>query len=542
MSIRRFLPKFDFPDIMQPLRRENSLVIFSLLSFYLLLVIRNSWISDDAMITFRVVENFLAGYGLGYNPFVRVQAFTHPLWMFTISLVYFLQRLFVSYSPNALYYITIFLSLLFSLLAVFLLLSRISSGSTLSMSLVVLILGLSGGFVDFSTSGLENPLTHFLLILFVLGYLVEKPNLLFLSFIGSLIMLNRLDAFVLVAPALIYSWWTSMEHKAGLVKVFVGFIPIMLWELFSIFYFGFPFPNTAYAKLSTGISGTLLAIQGLDYFLNSINWDPIILFSVGFAGVSLYLYRNIKLVFLFAGILLYLGYIVKIGGDFMSGRFMTSPLLLSVVIISNHVKVRKEILIGLGVTLLLGVFSLRSPLLSSNMVLYLPDYPIGDNNGISDQRLYYFGNPREDQFNGFVENGFRDTLLGSEFAGDKWYFTGFKKVVLAGALGKPGYQKGPNIYFIDEYALSDPLLARLPVLNKYWQIGHFRRDFPEGYFQTLETGKNKITDPDLSLYYSRLTLITTGRLRDWARMVEIWKFNTGQYDYLLEKYNSRVLH
>ncbi len=479
---------------------------------------------------------------MGYNPFVRVQAFTHPLWMFAISLVYFLQRLFVPYSPNALYYITIFLSLLFSLLAVLLLVTRISSGGTLPISLAALILSLSGGFVDFSTSGLENPLTHFLLILFALGYLVEKPNLLYLSFIGSLIMLTRLDAFLLVAPSLAYSWWVLREYKAGLAKVFLGFIPVALWELFSIFYFGFPFPNTAYAKLSTGIPGTLLVQQGLDYFLNSINWDPIILFSIGFAGVSLYLNRNTKLALLYVGIILYLGYVVKIGGDFMSGRFLTAPLLLSVVVILSHVRLKKEILVGLGVTLLLGVFSLRSPLLSSNMVLYLPDYPIGDRNGISDQRLYYFGNPREDQFNGFVENGFRDTLLGSDFAGEKWYFTGFKKVVLTGALGKVGYQKGPNFYILDEYALSDPLLARLPVLNKYWQVGHFRRDLPEGYFQTLETGENKILDPDLFLYYSRLSQITTGRLSDWGRIKEIWKFNTGQYDNLLEKYNSRVLY
>jgi len=527
---------------MQPLRRENSPVVFSLLSLYLLLVVRNAWISDDAMITFRVVENFLAGYGLGYNPFVRVQAFTHPLWMFAISLVYFLQRLFVPYSPNALYYITIFLSLLFSLLAVFLLVTRVSSAGALSISLAMLILSLSGGFVDFSTSGLENPLTHFLLILFALGYLVEKPNLLYLSFIGSLIILNRMDAFLLVAPSLIYSWWMSKEYKAGLVKVLAGFIPVMLWELFSMVYYGFPFPNTAYAKLSTGIPGMLLAKQGLDYLLNSINWDPIILFSIGFAGVSLYLNRNSKLILLYVGILIYLAYVIKIGGDFMSGRFLTAPLLISVVIIADHVRLKKEILVGLGVTLLLGAFSLRSPLLSSNMVLYLPDYPIGDRNGISDQRLYYYGNPHENQFNGFVENGFRDTLLGSDLAGEKWYFTGFKKVVMTGALGKVGYQKGPNFYVIDDYALSDPLLARLPVLNKYWQVGHFRRDLPEGYFQTLETGENKILNPDLSLYYSRLNLITAGRLRDWGRMVEIWKFNTGQYDYLLERYNSRVLY
>lgn len=521
------------------LKRENALVIFSLISFYLLLVIRNSWISDDAMITFRVVENFLAGYGLGFNPFVRVQVFTHPLWMFVISFFYFLQRLFVLASPNSLFYLTIFLSLLFSIGAIFLLVTRISS-SSLSGSLAVLILSLSFGFIDFSTSGLENPLTHFLLVLFVICYLTEEHNLFLLSLIGSLIMLNRIDAFILVGPAMAYAWWMSKKHKSGLIRISLGFLPIIFWEIFSLLYFGFPFPNTAYAKLSTGISDTLLLQQGMDYLLNSINWDPIILFSIGLAGAGLYLYRNVKLTILYLGVVLYLCYVVKIGGDFMSGRFLTSPLLVSVAIISINIRMKRDILIGMSVVLLLGVFSVHSPLKSSNMVLYSPGFPIGDNNGISDQRLFYFGNPNEGHFNSLVENGFRDTLLGSDFAGEKWYFTGFKKVILTGALGKPAYQKGPNFYYIDEFALSDPLLARLPVLNTYWQIGHFHRDLPEGYFETLETNENKIVDPDLALYYSKLNIIVTGRLRSWERIIEIWKFNTGQYDYLIERYNSRT--
>src|SRR5690606_21201717 len=110
---------------------------------YLLLVIRSAWISDDAIITFRAVENFLAGYGLGYNPFVRVQVFTHPLWMFLIALVYFVSGLFLPSVPNALFYITFFLSILFSFLAVFLLLTRISKPGILSLGLAAWTLVLS---------------------------------------------------------------------------------------------------------------------------------------------------------------------------------------------------------------------------------------------------------------------------------------------------------------------------------------------------------------------------------------------------------------
>lgn len=519
-----------------PSNKEKTLVVFSLLFFYLLLIVRNAWISDDAMITFRVVENFLAGYGLGYNPFVRVQAFTHPLWMFSISILYFVVNLFIPSAPNGLFYVTVFFSIFLSGFTVYLLLSRIAHSELFSVVLAVSMLGLSVGYVDFSTSGLENPLTHFLLVLFVLVYLREKQNLFLLSLLFSLVMLNRMDAFILAAPALVHAWWISGQMKQGIIKVAAGLVPFAIWELFSVFYYGFPFPNTAYAKLSTGIPSMVLMQQGGDYLLNSVNWDPILPFTIGFAGVVLYLDRRDKFAALYVGVLLYLVYVVKVGGDFMSGRFLTAPLLLSVVIVSSQSAFRKGRLVALGMVILLGAFSLRSPLLASNMVLYLPEYPIGDLNGVSDQRLYYFGNPREGQFNSFVESGFREAWFGSPYAGDKWYFMGFQKVVFAEALGKLGYEKGPNFYMTDNYALSDPLLARLPVTKKYWQIGHFRRDLPEGYYETLETGENKIVDPNLALYYSKLNIVVAGRLRDWNRILEIWKFNTGQYDYLLEQY------
>ncbi len=525
-----------------PSHKEKTLVVFSLLLFYLMMIARNAWISDDAMITFRVIENLLAGYGLGYNPFVRVQAFTHPLWMFSISALYFITGLFVPSAPNALFIITMFFSIFLSGFTVYLLLSRIAHGGFLSLVLAALTLGLSAGYVDFSTSGLESPLTHFLLVLFGLAYLRERQNLFLLSFLSSLLMLNRMDAFILVAPALAYAWWTSGQMKQGAIKIALGLVPFAIWELFSLLYYGFPFPNTAYAKLNTGIPALVLIQQGFDYLLNSINWDPVLLFVIGFAGVALYLDRRNKFLALYAGVLLYLVYIVKIGGDFMSGRFLTAPLLLSVMIVSSQSEFRRGRLAAFGTVILLGAFSLRSPLLASNMVLYLPEYPIGDLNGISDQRLYYFGNPREGQFNSLVESGFRESWFGSSFAGDKWYFMGFRKVIFADALGRSGYEKGPDFYVTDNYALSDPLLARLPVSKKYWQIGHFRRDLPEGYYETLETGENKITNPDLALYYSKLNIVITGQLWGWNRILEIWKLNTGQYDYLLEQYITRELH
>src|SRR5947209_2599838 len=69
-------------------RKSKSLIALAL-AFFLFIITRDSWLSDDAYITFRTVDNFIHGYGLTWNVDERVQVYTHPLWMFLLSAVYF---------------------------------------------------------------------------------------------------------------------------------------------------------------------------------------------------------------------------------------------------------------------------------------------------------------------------------------------------------------------------------------------------------------------------------------------------------------------
>jgi arabinofuranosyltransferase len=106
--------------------------------------------------------------------------------------------------------------------------------------------------------------------------------------------------------------------------------------------------------------------------------------------------------------------------------------------------------------------------------------------------------------------------------------------------GLIAYYAGPKIHILDIYALSDPLLARLPVADpNHWRIGHFERTIPEGYRDSLKTSNNKIKDPNLAEYYDVLTLITRGPIISRKRLAAIWMINTGQYDYLIENYLQR---
>jgi arabinofuranosyltransferase len=517
-------------------KREILFVLLILSLAYAFIIIRNAWISDDAYITFRTIENFVSGNGLVYNPGVRVQAFTHPLWFFVLSTAYSILVKLVGISwESGLHFLTLFLSIILSCATFFLILRRIAGNNFISLCLCASPLLLSRAFIDYSTSGLENPLTHFLLALFLWKFLEESPDTLVLGFLAGLITLNRLDMFLIVAPALGYILFTKRTRLwKNVLYILIGFLPVILWELFSLYYYGFLFPNTAYAKLNTGISTKLLVEQGVDYFINSLNWDPITLFAIACASIMVVFQREKKRLFLLSGLILYLAYIIYIGGDFMSGRFLSAAVVVSAVLLaySRFVITPRYQMVGLAALVVFGVFSSRSTLNNPYLPELLDDpYGKSDANGITDERLWYF-----DEY-GLLTRGVRKSDVGSPYAGNRWVYSGTKRIVFVNTLGIKGYMAGPNTSFVDEYALADPLLARLPVYDPvFWRIGHFSRVLPKGYMETLEEGTIQISDPNLAKYYEKLSFIITGPLWNWDRIVEIWKFNTGQYDYLVNAY------
>jgi len=109
------------------------------------------------------------------------------------------------------------------------------------------------------------------------------------------------------------------------------------WTLFSLIYYGFPFPNTAYAKLATGIDSGELRAQGLLYLLDSLDRDPITLTTIAIVIIMSAFERTVSARMLAIGIMLYLWYIVSIGGDFMTGRFLSVPLFASVLLMTRLV-------------------------------------------------------------------------------------------------------------------------------------------------------------------------------------------------------------
>ena len=173
------------------------------------------------------------------------------------------------------------------------------------MSLALLTLIFSKAFVDFSTSGLENPLTYFLLAAFFACYFGNgrsQQRIGLLAFVAALLMINRLDAGLLVLPALGTALWSSPRSWRSAVA---GFLPLAVWEAFAIVYYGFPFPNTAYTKLATGISAGDLFVQGTAYFRESLALDPLTLTAIGAVVIASVVLRTRQVWVVAAGIALY---------------------------------------------------------------------------------------------------------------------------------------------------------------------------------------------------------------------------------------------
>lgn len=495
--------------------------------FFAILFLRTAWLCDDAYISFRTVDNAVNGYGLRWNVNERVQAYTHPLWMllhipfYAITKEMFLTGIFVSFAISMLVIILFTLGITQNIPQIFIATS---------------ILGFSRAFVDYSSSGLENPMSHLLLLIFMMLFLTQKfdlKNLFILSLIASLATLNRQDCILLYLPSLAYTWWKTQNKKQGFILLCLGFIPLILWEIFSIIYYGFPFPNTAYAKLGTGLWKIDLIKQGLWYYAFSWKRDFITLLVL-FLSFFIPFYQKQKEIWAcVAGIFLYCLYILWIGGDFMGGRFFSTPLLLATIIVTRYSKL-DQIKKGLPAVIIFLVTSLIQPnipiLTNSSFGKDLSEFK--DNHGIGDEQMFYFQvaslahweSNKPMPCNAFAEQG-------------RQYRRANKKITKAhGSVGYRGFFAGPVAHIIDYYALSDPLLARMPAIwRPSWRIGHFARYIPEGYIDSAGGDDNKIKDKNIAEFFDHLKMITRAPLFTFERWRDIIKMNLGMYDHLIDK-------
>ncbi|MEX2143694.1 MAG: hypothetical protein WD740_03795 [Anaerolineales bacterium] len=318
-------PQFRDPKVWLPAAIG---LVFALLTW---LVISHAWFSDDAYFSFRTIDNLVNGYGLTWNVQERVQGFTHPLWVMLLSTFYVFTR--------EIYVTTILISLALTLALAWLIIFRLAASRWQGLAAVALLC-LSSAFIDYSTSGLENPLSHLLLGVFLLLFLrgSDSPRSFFwLALVAALAAVNRLDTLLLYLPGLLLRFWQQQDKRRASLQVLLGFAPLILWELFSLIYYGFPFPNTYYAKAQNYLSLAQEVWAGLNYFLFTLLFDPITWLVIAAALCGMIMLRAASGLAVAAGMLLYLLYVLQIGGDFMGGRFLSTGYVAAAILLLVYV-------------------------------------------------------------------------------------------------------------------------------------------------------------------------------------------------------------
>ena len=521
-------------------KRHIVLVLLFILLF--IIIMKCAWIMDDAYISFRYAKNFLHGHGLRWNISERVQAYTNPLYLFaTIPLFAITQDIYLS---------SIILSVSLTMLAALWILYPTGKKNLWIFAFSIVLLTTSKAFIDFSTSGLENSFTYLLLALFYREFLTkeqawEGKTFLKLCFIASLALINRMDSILLMLPALGYCFFVKFKPKKILYG-FIGFVPFIVWEAFSLIYYGFFIPNTAYAKLNIATETIRMIKDGWRYILVTNKFGDNITLVAIFASIVLgviFMKRaQRKYLITASSIVLYLLYIIKVGGDFMVGRFLAAPLFLAIILINYSLLEyfkeksldKKMTILVLATTLMVGCISPASPITSHVSYHRTTDYILPQRN-VSDARKAYFA---DGSLVYYVLNNVRQGYDAERPIHD-WGREGVtmdpNEVYIKSGIGFIGYFCPEETFIIDRLALADPLLSRITAPPNQ-RIAHYQRGIPKGYYDTVSSGKNVIDHPSLHAYYDKLKLIVSGDIFDPERLKTIWEFNMGKYDYLMDDY------
>lgn len=497
-------------------------LMFALLCF---VIVRLAWVGDDAYITLRTIENWIHGHGITWNPGERVQTYTHPLWMLALAGGRWLS--------GEAFYTAIVLGAGCTLLAVLTLLRSIGAAHACAAALAMLIAARSFG--DYATSGLENPLAYLLLALLCAESMRDAPRVFATSLLAALLATTRFDFGLIAGPAVIAA---VRRHglRASIAPLALGMSPFAAWSTFAAIYYGTPFPITAYAKaFAHGIGQGELLVQGLHYLRYLTTHEPVLVLVTA-SGIGLGLLRaELRCRTLALGALLYTLYIVKVGGDFMAGRFLTSPFVIATAIVGRWLaqgtgaRSLGTMATCAALTMVGGVPAwLQTPTAEVEAIATAKQRADFLDHGILDERANYyaglglFSPQRSIPAPGVFTAAMRATGRTAPMH------------MLWGQVGRFGFEAGDLLQIVDPW-LCDPLLMRLPVRGG-WRIGHFKRALPAGYLESRLGAADRIHHEGLRRYAQALRSLVADPVLGAARLAALAAYWRGDENDLLVDY------
>ncbi len=468
--VRRF-PLHDRPRMRWMIPRVTLALSVAL---GLVLAWRRRAIFDDAYISFRYAKNLLAGHGLVFNVGERVEGYTNFLWTVLVALGSLLLRVDIALVG----FYGCLLCMIGNLVTVYLIGRHLSAPNKdqLHFPFAALWLGANFLFTSYGTSGMETMAASWLINLavyfrvtrngtcgafwtgffLILTTLTRPDHSLFYACMGLALVLEHLGS-------LWVAWRDHLARRAafaaGLKEITAYCAPLLGYGVYLFWkwtYYGSLVPNTAYAKSA-----------------NLTNWGQGAIYSLATAlcahlAILLPLFfwslfrsddrpnARFRWFALFS-LVLYSLYVIRIGGDFMHGRFFVAvlPLLALGAERMLHELARGGLRLrwrGI-VAAMLAMASLHGvPVIKP----YAPDSPLL----MTDPNTWYFArriSPLVIAPIGVKTNRVAHALLLKQGLADR----GIYPVLATGGLGIIGYYS--DLPCIDRRGLTDPVVARTPL-------------------------------------------------------------------------------
>ena len=331
---------------------------YGLLAIIISLFISNmldvQFIQDDAYTSLRYVKNFLEGKGLVFNEGERVEGYTNFLWIMILCGIGFLNHnLNLALTlENTVQYLSIISSIVVLILT-YILSKRINRKSESEFAstgiinefknlLPVFLLAFSTPMVYWGVSAMETNLFVSLVLLSIIFYLKGKngkPNIVFIivSVLNSLLRPEGLIFFILImSQKILFNYFEpkEIESKKSILKIIVKntrkeilffLIPIAAYIIFRLIYYGYPLPNTFYAK--TEFTFQFLQ-RGTNYFYDFAR--AYLLYGFVLILPIVLLKNKITLrefTLLFGIIILWIVIVILIGGDVLPIHRFFLPIL-----------------------------------------------------------------------------------------------------------------------------------------------------------------------------------------------------------------------
>ncbi|NJD21456.1 MAG: tetratricopeptide repeat protein [Melioribacter sp.] len=342
--------------------KSIQIFVYGLLAIIIALFISNMldarFIQDDAYTSFRYVKNFLDGKGLVFNEGERVEGYTSFLWIMILSGSELLDHNLNLDLESAAQLLSIIFSITLLILTYALskMINRESENNSslgrfiheFQNLLPVFLLAFSTPLVYWGVSAMETTLFASLILLSIIFYQngdKSKPNISFIivSVLNSLLRPEGLIFFTLIISYKILYNYFDMKRQKGNKSISIIFdkitrkeilfylIPLIVYVIFRLFYYGYPLPNTFYAK--TEFTFQFLQ-RGINYFFDFAS--SYLLY--GFVLIlPLVLFKNRdrlgKFSLLFGIAILWMAIVILIGGDVLPIHRFYLPIMPLIMIL-----------------------------------------------------------------------------------------------------------------------------------------------------------------------------------------------------------------